>query len=347
MDTPLAKNSTLEPLKGQLSGKNHEIMILGTAHVSEKSIQDAAKAIEETKPDIIAVELCQARYRSLTGQEDETEIKISELLSGSKLYFFLTHMLLACIQKKIGDEMGVKPGSEMLAAIEIAQEGKARIALVDRDAGIAIQRFWSDMGFLDKVRLTGSLIPATLGWGKEEGDIDTITREDIVSQMISEFRKVSPGAANMLVDERDAYIARNLLQLSKEGRVLAVVGAGHREGIARHLAHPEDMPVTEELKERPAKKITIVRVLGVAVTLLILAILGLFLAKVQLGESLLLAFGIWFIATGGLSAIGVILVKGHPLSAITALMVAWLRPGNSNRQYPTSRNWVRPAALAK
>ncbi len=208
------------------SSEPHEIVIVGTAHVSEKSIQDVTKAIEETKPDIVAVELCQGRYRALTGQEEEKEIKISELLSGSKLYFFLVQMFLAYMQKKIGDEMGVKPGSEMLAAIEIAQKTGVRIAFVDRDVGITIQRFWSAMGFLEKVKLIGSLIPAALSWDdKEEMDIETITKEDIVSRMISQFRKISPGAAKVLVDERDAYIARNLVQLSKEGRVLAVVGS--------------------------------------------------------------------------------------------------------------------------
>ena len=172
------------------------------------------------------MELCPARYKALTGQEEETEIKISELLSGGRLYFFLVQWFLAYIQKKIGDEMGVKPGSEMLAAIEAAKRTGARVALVDRDVGITIQRFWSAMGFLDKVKLIGSLIPAAFGWGKEEIDIDTITEEDIVSQMISEFRKISPRAANVLLDERDAFIARNLVSLSKQGQSLG--GSGCR-----------------------------------------------------------------------------------------------------------------------
>jgi pheromone shutdown-related protein TraB len=320
----LAGDPTIEPIMAPSSGKSHEIVIVGTAHVSEKSIQDVTKAIEETKPDIVAVELCSARYGALTGHEEEKEIKISELLSGSKLYFFLVQMFLAYLQKKIGDELGVKPGSEMLAAIEIAQKTKARIALVDRDIGVTIQRFWSAMGIWEKVMLIGSLIPAALSLESKEIDIENITKDGIVSQMISEFRKISPGAASVLVDERDAYIARNLVQLSKEGRVLAVVGAGHREDIARHLAHPEAIPDIEELKEKTAKKITVVKVFGVAITLIILATLGLVLAKAQSGESLLLAFGIWFIVTGGLSALGVLLVMGHPLSAATAFMVAWL-----------------------
>jgi hypothetical protein len=88
-------------LTGPLSeGKSHEIIIIGTAHVSEKSVQEVTKAIEETKPDIVAVELCPARYKALTGQEEETEIKISELLSGGRLYFFLVQWFLAYIQKK-------------------------------------------------------------------------------------------------------------------------------------------------------------------------------------------------------------------------------------------------------
>ncbi len=315
---------TVEPTGLISSGEAHEIIIVGTAHVSEKSVLEVIQAIEDMKPDIVAVELCPARYKALTGQEEEKEIKISELLSGGKLYFFLVQWFLAYIQKKIGDEMGVKPGSEMLAAIEAAKKTGARVALVDRDVGITIQRFWSAMSFLDKVRLIGSLIPAALGWGKDEIDIDTITQEDIVSQMISEFRKISPAAANVLVDERDAYLARNLALLSRQGRVLAVVGAGHKEGINRHLAHPENIPALEDLNEKPSKKITFAKIFGVGVSLLILATIGLVLIKAQSSQNILLAFGIWFFVTGGLSALGVVLARGHPLSALTALLVAWM-----------------------
>jgi pheromone shutdown-related protein TraB len=201
---PMASGSLTE-------GESHEIIIVGTAHVSEKSVQEVVSKIEEVRPDIVAVELCPARYRALTGQEEEKEIKISELLSGGKLSFFLVQLFLGYIQRKIGDEMGVKPGSEMLAAIEAAKRTGARVALVDRDVGITIQRFWAAMGFWGKIKLIGSLVPAAIGWGEEEIDIDSITQEDIVTQLIGEFRKISPGAANALVDERDAYLARNLI----------------------------------------------------------------------------------------------------------------------------------------
>jgi pheromone shutdown-related protein TraB len=319
--TPAAQ--LIQPTE-QPGSQSHEIIIVGTAHVSEKSVQEVVGKIEEVQPDIVAVELCPARYRAITGQEEEREIKISELLSGGKLYFLLVQWFLAYIQRKMGEEMGVKPGSEMLAAIEAAKKVGARVALVDRDIGITIQRFWSAMSLLDKIRLVWSLLPAAFGRGEEEIDIDSITQADIVSQMISEFRKISPGAANVLVDERDAFIARNLHLLSKQGRVLAVVGAGHREGITRHLEHPERIPAMEGLIEKPGRKITAVKVFGVAFSLLILATIALVLISAQSSEKMLQAVVIWFAFTGGLSALGVVLARGHPLSALTALMVAWM-----------------------
>ena len=106
--------------------------------------------------------------------------------------------------------------------------------------------------------------------------------------------------------------------------MLAVVGAGHREGIARHLEHPENIPALEGLNEKPGKKITFVKIFGAVVSLLILATIGLVLIKAQSSQNILLAFVIWFVVTGGLSALGVVLARGHPLSALTALMVAWM-----------------------
>jgi pheromone shutdown-related protein TraB len=303
---------------------SHEIAIIGTAHVSEKSVVEVKQAIHEKRPDIVAVELCPARFKALTGQEEEQDLKISELLSGGKLYYILIQWFLAYIQKKIGQEMGVKPGAEMLAAVEAAQNVGARVALVDRDVGITIQRFWSSMGIIDKTKLIFSLIPAALGWGGEEINIDNITQEDIVSQMISEFRKVSPSAAKVLVDERDAYIARNLVQLGREGRVLAVVGAGHKKGIEELLANPDQIPPIAELKTASKSRISLTQVIGALIMIMILVTFGLLLINGQTSENILPALGIWFVVTGGLSALGVVIARGHPMSALTALLVAWM-----------------------
>ncbi len=304
-------------------GKKGEIVIVGTAHVSEKSVQDVIRAIEELRPDVVAVELCQGRYRALTGQEETGDIQIKEILKDGKLYLLLVQWFLAYVQKKIGSDLGVKPGSEMIAAIEAAEKMGARVALVDRDIGVTIQRFWSAMTFLEKVKLAVSLIPAAFGKG-EEIEIDKVTEEDVVSAIIEEFREVSPRAAQVLIDERDAYIARNLIRLGGGERVLAVVGAGHREGIKRYLADPEKIPPFEEMARPSRRRVSVPKLFGAALTLLVLITIAAVILSGITTENLFSAFKIWFLVNGALSAAGVILARGHPLSALTAFMIAWL-----------------------
>ena len=304
--------------------RDNDVVIIGTAHVSEKSVEEVTTAIEDLKPDIVAVELCESRYRALTGQEETGEIQIKELLSGNKLYLILVQLFLAYIQKKIGAEMGVKPGSDMVAAIDAAHKTGARVALVDREIGVTIQRFWSSMRFREKVKLIASLIPAAFGRGGEEIDMDEITQDDVVAQVIEEFRKISPHAAQVLIDERDAYIARNLIRLSGSGKVVAVVGAGHREGISRYLADPETVPELDEMVKLPDKRFSLPKLVGVAMMLLVVITLVAVLLSGFSTQNIFAALKIWFLVNGILSALGVVLARGHPLSALTAFSVAWI-----------------------
>jgi len=304
-------------------GERGEIVIVGTAHVSEKSVQEVRRAIEELRPDVVAVELCQGRYRALTGQEDTGELEIKEILKVGKLYLLLVQWFLAYVQKKIGSDLGVKPGSEMIAAIEAAEAAGARVALVDRDIAVTIQRFWSSMSFLEKAKLVLSMIPAAFGKG-EEIDIDKVTEEDVVSAIIDEFREVSPRAAQVLIDERDAYIARNLLRLGRTGRVLAVVGAGHREGIKRYLDHPEKIPPMEEMARPARKRVSAPKLFGGLLMLLVLVTIAAVLIAGIDSYKIVSALKIWFLVNGALSAAAVVLARGHPLSALTAFLIAWL-----------------------
>ncbi|MHC1631837.1 MAG: TraB/GumN family protein [Methanotrichaceae archaeon] len=302
---------------------HHDVIVIGTAHVSEKSVEEVTKIIEELHPDIVAVELCLSRYRAITGQEESGELKIKDLLSEGKLYFVLVQWFLAYVQKKIGAELGIKPGSDMIAAIDTAHKIRARISLVDRDIGITIQRFWSGMKFWDKLRLVASMIPATFGKG-EEIDIDTITQDDVVTQVIEEFRKISPGAAQALIDERDAYIAKNLIHLGREGKVVAVVGAGHKEGIGKYLSNPEEIPDMKDMMSLPKKTFSLPKLVGAAMMLLVVITAGAVVLSGCSTENIFGALKIWFVVNGALSALGVVLARGHPLSALTAFAVAWL-----------------------
>ena len=303
---------------------NGRIILVGTAHVSDRSVAEVNEVIEREKPDIVAVELCKGRYRALKGEEETKEVNIKELLSGSKFYYFLVQLLLAYVQKKIGTDQGTKPGTEMLSAIEKAEKTGARVALIDRDIQVTLERFWNKMSFFEKLKLFGSLVGASLGFGTKEIDVNAITNDDVVTQLVSGLRKFAPGAASVLLDERNAIMAKNLLDTSKEGKVVAVVGAAHCEGIQKYLDNPEYIPPIEEFMGLPKKRFSWFK----AATIVFLAIAtGLLALLVYAGtvplSNLLTVLLILFVTKGILSAAGVLLARGHVLSAVTALSLAW------------------------
>ena len=301
-----------------------KIIIVGTAHVSEKSIAEVNEVIEREKPDIVAIELDKARFQAIKGEEEVKEVNLKEVLSGGKFYYFMLHWLLAYVQKKIGADTGVKPGAEMMAAIEKAEKTGAKIALIDRDIQLTLGRFWNRMSFFEKLKLFASLVGASFGFGSEKIDMETVTNEDVVTQLIGELRKLAPSAAIVLIDERDAFMAKNLLDLANQGKVVAVVGAGHREGIKKYLDATETLPTIDELSTIPKKGFNWLKAITISFILMIVGMLALlvFSGGVSL-STLLTAMFYLFVTQGILSAIGVLLARGHPLSALTAFSLAW------------------------
>ncbi|MCE8426582.1 MAG: TraB/GumN family protein [Candidatus Methanoperedens sp.] len=309
--------------KNPIAPSFSRIILVGTAHVSEKSIAEVNEVIDREKPDIIAVELDKGRFKALKGEEEVKDINVKDLLSQGNFYFFLLHWLLAYVQKKIGADTGVKPGAEMLSAIEKAEKTGAQVALIDRDIQITLGRFWKKMSFFEKLKLFGSLVGATAGIGTKDIDMDTVTDEDVVSQLIEELRKIAPSAASVLLDERNAIMARNLIDLSKGNTVVAVVGAGHRTGIQKYLDAPDTIPPTQELMSLPKKGFSWFKAVIIAFSAMIVGMLGLLVLGGYPLEKLLTAMLYLFVAQGILSAVGVLVARGHPLSALTAFGLAW------------------------
>ena len=307
-----------------VSSGTSKVILVGTAHVSDKSVAEVKEIIEREQPDIIAIELCRGRYKALKGEDEVKEVNIKDMLSGGKFYYFLIHWLLGYVQKKIGADTGVKPGSEMIAAIDLAEKTGAKIALIDRDIQVTLGRFWVKMSFYEKLKMFVSLLGATLGFGTKEIDIDTVTDEDVVTQLVAELRKIAPSVASVLLDERDIFMARNLVDLLPEGKIVAVVGAGHREGIQRYLDNPETIPPIDELSTVPKKGFSWINATIIAMLVMIVGVLALlvFSGGVSLA-TLFTAMLYLFVTQGILSALGVLIVRGHPFSALTAFGLAW------------------------
>lgn len=333
------------------------IILVGTGHILEKSVKEVEAVIDREGPDVVAVELCEGRYNALKGNVEDFSIK--DAMSGGSPFLILTHWLLAYVQRKMGAELGIEPGADMMAAIKKAEEKGCEVALVDRPIQITMQRFWKKMTFFEKIKMIFSIIFAigSMGGmrkdrgekrgveeekekeekklmvdGNKEIELDRITDDDVVTRLMEELREFSPGAATALLDERDAYIAGSLLDLQTNSmtknaslrKIVAVVGAGHVAGIKKLIGHPELIPPKEELCSLPKRRFGIKDLLGVGLGVALLTIL---LAVISLGisfDTLLKVFLYWFLINGVLSAGGVVIARGHPLSALTAFSVAWL-----------------------
>ena len=299
-----------------------EIHLVGTAHVSQKSIEDVRSAIEGFEPDIVGVELDRGRYVALT--EEIAEPSIADILKGGNFGRLLVQWVLTYIQQRIGAETGVKPGAEMLVAIEEAEKHQKPVAFIDRDIRITLGRFWGRMGIWEKIKLIGALIYSLVSVEGQDLDVDELTNQDVVSAAMEEFRKFSPHGAQALIDERDAYLAHQILMLgNRYDRVLAVVGAGHIQGVQRYLNAPETLPplpsLTADVKGLPWGKI-----IGAAVTIIFLLLIAAIAFSGVGFEVLIAALVYWILINGVLSAAFTLLAGGHPFSAATAFAVSWL-----------------------
>ena len=148
------------------------IHLLGTAHVSEASIDEVNTLIEAVKPDSVCVELCQARYQALTEEDRWKKLDIFKVIREGKTLFLLANLAIGAYQRRIGKELGVKPGAELLAGASKAKEVGAELVLVDRDIHVTLKRTWGNLTFFKKMELLGAIMGSLVT--KEEVNKETI-----------------------------------------------------------------------------------------------------------------------------------------------------------------------------
>lgn len=238
--------------------KRECLTIIGTAHVSENSVNEVKDAIYEQQPEVVAIELDRGRYtrlkQELAGIEEDNTISVSQIIKENKVGLFFVTTLLSYFQSKVGEDVDVRPGAEMVGAIEACEDLQIPIALIDRDISITLQRALNKMGFIEKAKFMFGLIASALGFGDEEDvDIEELKNPENLDDLMEMFKDEAPSVYETLVHERDAYLAGRLMQIPQD-RVIAVVGAGHRPGIERYLDNPETLPPLHELEQIETKK---------------------------------------------------------------------------------------------
>ena len=299
---------------------DERLRIIGTAHISSASVALVREQIEEWRPDLVAVELCKSRLRSLQQPDDLDNDDLLKIISDGRSSMILLQSALAAQQRRMGVETGEKPGAELLAAIEVADEKGGEHALIDRDVVITLRRAWRKMGLREKWRVLNALL-----WedDDEEFELDDLLEDsDMLTTLLEEARDAAPRAGEVLIDERDVFLAGRIQQVRGKGKVLAVVGAGHINGVIEHLKQPamETTSRLSELSSEPPKPIW-PKVVMWAIPIFLTSVVG---YLVWNGETEALKDTLWYwtAANAILAGLGVALARGHPLSILVGAIAS-------------------------
>lgn len=296
------------------------IYVLGTAHVSAQSAEEAYELIHEIKPDSVCVELDDARIESIRNPKAWSETDVMSIIKNKQAAFMLANLILSSYQKRLADQFGISAGQEMLMSMKAADELGAKIVPVDRPIKTTFMRIWRKMGLWDKLKLIFNVVLGFVDDEEiEEEDLEALKSQDMLTSALSELGENFPALKKYLVDERDEFIAKSIIT-APGNTVVAVVGAAHTVGMHEILtkgeAKREDL---NELKEIPkGSKAGKFIGLGIPVFIIGMIIFTLF-RDVAAGID---QIGTWVLYNGALSALGTALAGGHILSIIVSFIVA-------------------------
>ncbi len=213
----------------------NRVIFVPVIHTDPESVETARKTVIEVRPDVVAVELDRARFHQLSNPEE-----YEDQSQGAQSDFGVNDLMnqIALLEKNLGQETGARAGTEMIAAIEAGREIEAKIALIDRPIHVTAQALGQVP--LDEIYRLSNLIPEAnedISDGEAGNLMDHLKEDGAVDNILSEFRKEFPVLANVLIDQRDEFIAKAIKSIldDVDGKIVVVLGAGHIEGVTQNL----------------------------------------------------------------------------------------------------------------
>ncbi len=295
------------------------ILLVGTAHISRESVDLVKTVIEQEQPDCVCLELDDKRYRALSQKQQWQSLDLKTIIKNKQLSTLLVSLLMASYQKRLGGQLGVLPGAELLMAAETAKRLQIPLSLCDRDVRITLRRAWKSTSFWKKGYLLASLLTGLFDRSAiSEEKLQQLKQSDVLSEMMAEMAETLPDLKRVLIDERDIYLAEKI-KSSPGKRLVAVVGAGHLAGMLKGFAVDNAHQIAEITKIPAVSRGY--KIAGWSVPLLIIGALiaiGVQKGAAVAGENLLF----WILANGIPAAIGALLALAHPLTTLGAFAAA-------------------------
>jgi pheromone shutdown-related protein TraB len=304
----------------RLTIEGKEIVLVGTAHISQDSVETVRRVIEDESPETVCIELDSKRYESLRNQRRWESLNLIQVIKNGQVPFLMANLALAAFQKRMGLHTGVKPGAELAAAGETAERLGVEVRLVDRDIRTTLLRAWRKTGLWKKLNLVSTLIAGLFENQKlDEAELARLRQTDTLSAMLEEMGTLLPSVKTILVDERDTYMA-HFIRNAPGNKIVAVVGAAHIPGILRKLESTTTPQEIAEISVIPAKtRLSKVIPWAIPAIVVILFVSGFVLGDRERVAGAAIA---WVLANGLLAALGATIALGHPLSVATAFFAA-------------------------
>ena len=300
-----------------LRGDDKEILIVGTAHVSRQSAELVARIIESEKPDTVCVELCDSRYQAISQKDRWRDMDIVKVIKEKKAFLLLANLLLASFQKRIARQLDIKPGQEMIQAIDSARAIDAVVCPVDRDIRITLSRTWRLMRFRDKIKLFVEFIGSAAQTPNiRQEDIERMKQQDALESILADVGRELPALRNILIDERDQYLAQKI-RTAPGKKIVAVVGAGHMPGIQKYWHRDIDTARLEVLPPKGKLGKTLKWIIPAAILMFIAG--GFYAGGSRTGTDMVKW---WFLANGILAGAGAAAAFAHPLTIISSVLAA-------------------------
>jgi pheromone shutdown-related protein TraB len=299
------------------------ITLIGTAHISQDSINEVTEAIKTQKPDCVAIELDQKRCDSIKNPDSWRQLDIIKVLKRGEGFLLLANLVLASFQKRMGQNVGVRPGDEMVAAMKVAEELNIPTTMVDRPIQTTLRRAWAKNSLWGKCKLLSAMISSAFTSEKiSSEEIEELKNNSEMDSMMKELSDYMPTVKEVLIDERDKYLASHIWE-SEGSNIIAVLGAGHLPGVQAYLekiAVGQESTDTTEIANIPSKTLG-AKIKGWIIPAIIVILIGMgfYFGGRNKGTELVLSWVLW---NGALSAIGSIIAAAHPLTILVSFIGA-------------------------
>ena len=90
----------------RLNLDGREILLVGTAHVSQASVDIVIQAIQDENPDTVCVELDEQRHKALRNPRHWESLNLTQVLRMGQAPFLLANLVLSAFQKRMGLQTG-------------------------------------------------------------------------------------------------------------------------------------------------------------------------------------------------------------------------------------------------